>query len=786
MTYPTTSQHEGIGARFVLCLLIAIAMPSATLAQDPLLEGEPFDQIILNAANNSAVLEVLPLDFPGRQMPETRPVGRLEVRLVSRPNQAYNLNWSDIAQIRLFEQMLSEKATEFTSAGNFDEAFGYYARLSVEYPDSEGLGPQLDQYLQRNALKLFKEANHDRALAVLGSLHARSPDFPGLSSALNAVASSMIKLRLKEQDYAGARAVLDSLSSHFGRAGATTTQAWQSRFRQAAERKLGEATTLLGQEKYTEAQSATRKAAAIWPLLSGTKELLARIQQLHPQVVIGVFEQAPQDANWRFDNWASLRTARLGSHAICELEDYGEEGGVYRSRFGSFSTDVTDRQLSFQLAEGMGPLAATTLARFLLAMADPTSAVYQSSFDALCDAVAVVGPAEVRIDLSRPHVRPEALLQLANSYDVWGDDVWGDGIWKNNARFGQLYHQVERTNELVRFETDASENPPTHQGLKTIVEQHFDNDEQAAAALLRGDVTVLDRVPPWLVARLQSAEGVRVESYALPTLHVLVPNTKKPILQQREFRRALCYGIARAHILKQLITAGEEVPGFQVISGPLPPGRTLGDPLRYGYNNQIKPRSYEPRLAATLALVAATNVAKQQKAAVAKQQKAAGKPPVGAVAIPPLVLAHPTDPLATAACDLIAQQLRKIGIPIELKPLDADALLAADGAFDLRYAELAVWEPLVDVQVMFGEGSPFGRASPTMQAALRDLEQATNWPTIRQLLNRLHEIAHNDLPVIPLWQTVNHFAYRDELRGIGKSPVSLYQHLNQWEPELAL
>jgi hypothetical protein len=36
------------------------------------------------------------------------------------------------------------------------------------------------------------------------------------------------------------------------------------------------------------------------------------------------------------------------------------------------------------------------------------------------------------------------------------------------------------------------------------------------------------------------------------------------------------------------------------------------------------------------------------------------------------------------------------------------------------------------------------------------------------------------LPILPLWQTVNHFAYRDSISGVRASPVTLYQDLSAW------
>ena len=69
--------------------------------------------------------------------------------------------------------------------------------------------------------------------------------------------------------------------------------------------------------------------------------------------------------------------------------------------------------------------------------------------------------------------------------------------------------------------------------------------------------------------------------------------------------------------------------------------------------------------------------------------------------------------------------------------------------------------------------------SPYLDAALRNLDAATNWKDVRPRLAELHEIASHELPVIPLWQTVNYFAYR-AVRGIGESPVRLYRNIEQW------
>ena len=52
---------------------------------------------------------------------------------------------------------------------------------------------------------------------------------------------------------------------------------------------------------------------------------------------------------------------------------------------------------------------------------------------------------------------------------------------------------------------------------------------------------------------------------------------------------------------------------------------------------------------------------------------------------------------------------------------------------------------------------------------------------MRDRLREVHQAAYYDLPVIPLWQTVDSFAYRKTLQGIGARPVTLYQNIADWQ-----
>jgi ABC-type transport system substrate-binding protein len=398
-------------------------------------------------------------------------------------------------------------------------------------------------------------------------------------------------------------------------------------------------------------------------------------------------------------------------------------------------------------------------------MADPGDPNYLAEFASLLAAV-TVDDNRVDMDLSRPHVRPDALLQVPPPPGEPGANA-PDQAESGPPRFTLTDAQPNRR----VFAAVAQSDNVSRAGFPVVVELTMPDDELAVAALIAGNIDVLDRLPPWQVDRLRATSGVRVGTYRLPTVHVLVPNPKRPLLATREFRRALCYGLQREWIVQRVLLGGTSRPGFDVLSGPFPAGVSLSDPIRYAYNSQLTPRPFEPRLAAILATVGWSHVAGR-----------AGDESAVLAQIPELVLAHPADPVARLACQSIQSQLARLGIQVKLREYEDDDLLAGRVDCDLRYAELAMWEPVVDARRLLGaDGLAGSGASSYLLAALRQLDDATNWRDVRARLSEIHEIASHDLPVIPLWQTVNYFAYRTSVAGIGDSPVTLYQNVDHWD-----
>jgi hypothetical protein len=146
----------------------------------------------------------------------------------------------------------------------------------------------------------------------------------------------------------------------------------------------------------------------------------------------------------------------------------------------------------------------------------------------------------------------------------------------------------------------------------------------------------------------------------------------------------------------------------------------------------------------------------------------------------PLRLAFPPDNLSRVACEAIRSQWMLLGLEVNLVELPVGRTYPDEGTADIVYVAAAVWEPVIDARRLLGPEGLAGSADQLVGLGLRRLEEAKNWKEVRDRLLMLHSIAHHELPIIPLWQLVDSYAYRRELLGVGSSIVSLYQNAENW------
>ena len=305
-----------------------------------------------------------------------------------------------------------------------------------------------------------------------------------------------------------------------------------------------------------------------------------------------------------------------------------------------------------------------------------------------------------------------------------------------------------------------------------VDERTYADSSVALRALRRGEVSVIDRLSPWDVKRLAGNKDFTIRPYAFPTVHLLVPNPHKPLTASRTLRRAMLYALDREGILRRGLLDGQTIAGCEVLSGPFPKEVAGDDPHGYANNSQVKVRSYDPGTALVLA-----------RLAIDELRAAAGQGGAAEDAQPSLVLVHPPEPIARAACQSIARQLGTLDLQIVLREAPADS---PPGDYDLLYAELAMREPVVDVWRLLGPQGITGGCSPAMLGALRSLESAAEGRQAAGQLHAIHRLVASELSVIPLWQLVEHFAFHKSVQGLSARPVSLYQDIEQWRVQLRL
>jgi ABC-type transport system substrate-binding protein len=304
---------------------------------------------------------------------------------------------------------------------------------------------------------------------------------------------------------------------------------------------------------------------------------------------------------------------------------------------------------------------------------------------------------------------------------------------------------------------------------REIVEVRCQSGSEAVSKLLSGEIDVLDQLFPADAIALKGRRDVEVVQYPLPTIHMLVPCSDHEFLADKNFRRGLLYGINRQDILKGELLENRSSPGCKVLSGPFPAGTSQDDPLGYAYDASILPRRFEPSLAQLL-----IELSKNLQAAQAERRDQ--EPPE----LQPLRLAFPADNLSRVACEAIRSQWELIGLEVELVELPIGQSFPEPGTADIVYVSAAIWEPIIDARRLLGPDGLAGSEDQLIGLGLRRLEEARNWREVRDRLLVLHSISHHELPVLPLWQMVDSFAYRKSLTGMGSNIVSLYQNAGNW------
>jgi hypothetical protein len=773
------AQATGFVASFSIRIVIQLALVATILAchtafaqeGKEIYQEDPFDLLTMGKKQGGQVLKLVPLKLTSRVMPNPKPRGQLRIRKLDEPEVEYDVNWISVEKIEFFESMVLAKANSLTEAKEFDRAFRHLAFLKAKYPSTPDLAEGVHEFLYVNAASMTKD-QPNRAFAILDELFRLSPSFKyrggrSVTEALDGVVGGLLEDYLKQGDHTSMRRMLVRLGRVFGDTRLPTLAKYRDVLDSLAQAKRDEVNKLIADGNLRDAYLNSRKMLGIWPAVAGGAELAEKTSKLYPIVSVGVLDEASEFDPSAIDNWASRRAGRLLVRLITEYREAGPEGGEYVFPWGTYERSEDLRRLTLivsrkAITAGGQPLDGYTLARRMLRMADPNDPEYYAAWADLVSGVSVEAVYKVHIDLRRPSMIPESLLQVTL-------DVPADGGAFPSRRNG-AYRVGETEENLVRYmRRDDYPFTGTTQPAE-IIERKYKGTQFAIQALLDQDIDAIDRIYPSFVNSLRSESGIKVSPYETPTLHFLVPNLNKPFAASRTFRRALLYGVDRNRILNATLLENTSSPGSRVISGPFPAARDSDDPLAYAYNEKTEPIPYFPKHAVLLG-----NLAQVEFSHLAARTKT--EPPER----PTLILAHPSGEQATLAAAAIAAQWNLIGFPCKTKSLPPGMSRDTSDDWHFLYVETIVREPVTDARRLLAFDGVVGSDSDHLGQALRRLETARNWKSLRGRLHDVHHAVFSELVALPLYQVVDHCAYRDGLRGVGDRPSSFYQNIEYWE-----
>jgi tetratricopeptide (TPR) repeat protein len=726
-------------------------------------EKTPFDIVTLKKSEEGRSVKVNPIEFPNRKIPESpKDTDVFRVTFPLFPDRIYEIAWRDIEKITLYEDLVLQQANNLLGQKKFSEAFEHLDFLSKNYPQTVGLAKLRRDFLYRSAIEMASQQQLPHALGVLEEFQRTFPEDKekeNIRKAISSVSSRLIKAYFDAKDYGTARAMILRLEKDYPKDPLPVVTEWRGKFLELAMTHREDAIRERDAGDFAKARKAALRMLAIEPDIEGGKQFLNELILAYPMIRVAVFQSSDKPDSAALADWPSCRIGKLVSNPLFEFTKTGPEGGMYAFRFGGsyqVNDDRTELDLIIQNPGKDGVPDSLTMSQAFLDRATIGSQKYSPSWASIVDTVAVFGPEKVKLKLRRPHVLPQAYLQ------------WEMPKTSNPLASKALYRLKSNEAGVKRFEW-AGLNPPADYQPKEIQEILYSDPEKAITDLKRGDVEMIDRLFPADATKLRTATEVVVDQYALPIVHMLIPTGKNAYLDDPEFRRALLYAINREGILNGEILGNSDPGVSRVISGPFPYGATDTDPLSYAYNKNVENFAWDPKLAKVLLML---TKAKLKSMADKKREVL---PPV-----PTIRLGVPDYESARIAGEAIIQAWKLIEVPAELVVLDKMPGPKERAGLDFLYVSAAIWEPATDAERLFGIGGAAESSNQFIVQALGKLSVARNWREVREGCQDLHTLVASHLPILPLWQVSETFAYRREAVGVTKKPTALYQDIKNW------
>ena len=475
---------------------------------------------------------------------------------------------------------------------------------------------------------------------------------------------------------------------------------------------------------------------------------------LAPVVGLGADVAAPLPADPGVDDGGGPQGGALPGQLAASVESFDLSRGLrIKVRPG------------FAWNDGSRPVSSLDVARMLADRAVPTMPGYSARWADLLDRVETTEDDQVEVRLARPSLRPQHWLVAPVGPAHGGGDGWVSILGQGRRPVGDGPYRWMPSPDGVAQYVATGEGPALPK-VRRIREVRYDSPGSAIAAFVRGDASLIDEVAPDRVAEIGAIDGVKIGRYATPSLHRIALDGRTEALRNRTLRRALSLAIDRKAHLEETVLRRPADAANAASDGPFLKGSYADAP-------DVAPLPYDPWL--SRALVAA-----------ARRELGGGTVK--------LTLEYPPTAIARAICPKLAAAWTAVGVEIVLREVPERALeakLRNGGRFDLAYRASRPGEPAFDAGPTIcpsydapPTADPLAAlASPRILQLLLQLDRAPETTAAQALVLQIDRESRDELPILPLWQVVDHYAWRARVKGIGDEAHHLYQGIEAWEVE---
>ena len=556
-----------------------------------------------------------------------------------------------------------------------------------------------------------------------------------------------------------------------------------------AKSLFAEATKLREAKKTKEALELLQLAEDIWPSLPDLRDDLLRLKNAYPILRVGVRELPVSFLPGEAATDVERQVGELIFESLVRLRE-DAAGTRYEPVLAARLPKLVPLGREFRIAPGAAwsdgqPVTAVDVGATLRLL---NNSNWRGSVPGLsqllADRVELGGDTlRVPMNLKQGYLDPLSLMTFKVLPRNVRDDSFKFNTQKPVGSGPFQYHKTESLGggpAVARFLANSYYGEREGRSdLPRIREVQLHPTDDPAAALLKDDAN-RDGIHIAMVSADKAGELRQKGGGAVKVVGPLrtrrvwflaVNHRRKPFQDNEKLRKALAHALNREKILDECFRGGAGRDVHRALNGPFPAGSWACSP-------RVKADLYDPDQARALGKEAAEK---------------GGTPPWK------LRLKYPDgDPAVAAAMKLVAEQAKEAQFELELLPVEPhkfrqDVEDARD--FDLAYyhydfASEAYWLwPLFDSETVQNAGDRargtnyLGFLDGTVMAQVQEATVYRNFADVQRSTHVLHQLLHEKMPLIPLWQLDTFIAHRADLRPTALDPLLLFSDVEHWTKE---